>query len=76
MLTLILALKAITEIALLASTRLLELGGTRTVTASQGLDRFWRNARTHTLHDPVRWKFHLIGNQRLNGVKPSRHSWN
>ena len=65
-----------TEIALLASTRLLELGGTRTVSASQGLDRFWRNARTHTLHDPVRWKFHLIGNQRLNDVKPSRHSWN
>ena len=65
-----------TEIALLASSRLLELGGTRSVSASQGLDRFWRNARTHTLHDPVRWKFHLIGNQRLNGVKPPRHSWN
>ncbi|WP_437880999.1 SfnB family sulfur acquisition oxidoreductase [Pseudomonas sp. LRF_L74] len=65
-----------TEIALLASSKLLELGGTRTVSASQGLDRFWRNARTHTLHDPVRWKYHLIGNQRLNGVKPQRHSWN
>lgn len=65
-----------TEIALLASTRLLELGGTRSVSASQGLDRFWRNARTHTLHDPVRWKYHLIGNQRLNGVNPQRHSWN
>lgn len=65
-----------TEIALLASSRLLELGGTRSVSASQGLDRFWRNARTHTLHDPVRWKLHLIGNQRLNGVNPPRHSWN
>lgn len=65
-----------TEISLEASSRLLELGGTRSVSASQGLDRFWRNARTHTLHDPVRWKYHLIGNQLLNGIKPPRHSWN
>ncbi|HYP72267.1 MAG TPA: SfnB family sulfur acquisition oxidoreductase, partial [Variovorax sp.] len=40
------------------------------------LDRHWRNARTHTLHDPVRWKTHLIGNYLLNGVLPARHSWN
>ncbi|MCL6701574.1 SfnB family sulfur acquisition oxidoreductase [Pseudomonas sp. T1.Ur] len=65
-----------TEIALEASSRLLELGGTRSVSASQGLDRFWRNARTHTLHDPVRWKYHLVGNQLLNDIKPQRHSWN
>ncbi|OAB49508.1 SfnB family sulfur acquisition oxidoreductase [Pseudomonas thivervalensis] len=65
-----------TEISLEASSRLLELGGTRSVSASQGLDRFWRNARTHTLHDPVRWKYHLVGNQLLNDIKPQRHSWN
>ncbi|WP_312934329.1 SfnB family sulfur acquisition oxidoreductase [Pseudomonas sp.] len=65
-----------TEIALQASSRLLELGGTRSVSASQGLDRFWRNARTHTLHDPVRWKYHLVGNRVLNGVTPPRHAWN
>ena len=65
-----------TEISLEASSRLLELGGTRSVSARQGLDRFWRNARTHTLHDPVRWKYHLVGNQLLNGIKPQRHSWN
>ncbi|SDH37456.1 sulfur acquisition oxidoreductase, SfnB family [Pseudomonas flavescens] len=65
-----------TEIALAASSRLFELGGTRSVSSSQGLDRFWRNARTHTLHDPVRWKYHLVGNLRLNGIKPQRHAWN
>ncbi|AIZ33030.1 SfnB family sulfur acquisition oxidoreductase [Pseudomonas parafulva] len=65
-----------TEIALQASSRLLELGGTRSVSASQGLDRFWRNARTHTLHDPVRWKYHLVGNRLLNGIAPPRHAWN
>ncbi len=30
----------------------------------------------HTLHDPARWKYHLIGNFVLNGVKPARHAWN
>ena len=39
------------------------------------LDRHWRNARVHTLHDPVRWKYHAIGAYRLNGTLPARHSW-
>ncbi|POZ99791.1 SfnB family sulfur acquisition oxidoreductase, partial [Pseudomonas sp. MWU12-2312b] len=64
------------EIALLASSKLFELAGTRSVLGKYNLDRHWRNARTHTLHDPVRWKYHLIGNYLLNGVKPARHAWN
>jgi alkylation response protein AidB-like acyl-CoA dehydrogenase len=43
--------------------------------AKYNLDRHWRNARTHTLHDPVRWKYHAIGNYALNGIKPPRHLW-
>ena len=39
-------------------------------------DRHWRNARVHTLHDPVRWKYHLLGNYLLNGALPRRHQWN
>lgn len=62
-----------TTASLLAGTKLLELGGTRATLADYGLDRFWRNARTHTLHDPVRWKYHAIGNYVLNGVHPPRH---
>lgn len=65
-----------TEIALLASSKLFELAGTRSVLGKHNLDRHWRNARTHTLHDPARWKYHLIGNFLLNGVKPARHAWN
>ncbi|SDI71039.1 SfnB family sulfur acquisition oxidoreductase [Pseudomonas panipatensis] len=65
-----------TEIALLAAEKLPELAGTRSVSARHGIDRFWRNARTHTLHDPVRWKYHLVGNHSLNGVIPPRHTWN
>ena len=64
-----------TEIALQAANKLFELAGTRSTLAEHGLDRHWRNARVHTLHDPVRWKFHAIGNHALNGVKPPVHAW-
>jgi alkylation response protein AidB-like acyl-CoA dehydrogenase len=62
-----------TTASLLAGTRLFELGGTSATLDNQGLDRFWRNARTHTLHDPVRWKYHAIGNFHLNDKLPPRH---
>lgn len=65
-----------TDIALKASEKLFELAGSSATRAKHNLDRHWRNARTHTLHDPVRWKLHLIGNYHLNGVLPARHSWN
>lgn len=64
-----------TEIALRASEKLLEWGGSRATLLQHGLDRHWRNARTHTLHDPVRWKTHAIGNYYLNAVYPARHAW-
>ena len=64
-----------TEIAILATNKLHELGGTRTVLAEDNLDRHWRNARTHTLHDPVRWKYFHVGNHALNGIAPPRHPW-
>lgn len=65
-----------TEVALAASEKLFELAGSSATRARHNLDRHWRNARTHTLHDPVRWKLHLIGNFHLNDVLPARHSWN
>ena len=65
-----------TETALLAGEKLFELAGTQATLAAHNLDRHWRNARTHTLHDPVRWKYHLVGNYYLNGVRPARHAWN
>jgi SfnB family sulfur acquisition oxidoreductase len=65
-----------TRIALEASEKLFELAGSAATRAAHNLDRHWRNARTHTLHDPVRWKLHLLGNYHLNRVLPARHSWN
>ncbi|MBY4948262.1 SfnB family sulfur acquisition oxidoreductase [Cupriavidus respiraculi] len=65
-----------TEAALEASEKLFELAGASATRARHNLDRHWRNARTHTLHDPVRWKTHLIGNYYLNDILPARHAWN
>lgn len=60
------------ETALKASSKLIELAGSRGSQRVDGLDRFWRNARVHTLHDAARWKYYFIGNYVLNGEKPPR----
>ncbi|MDY7546844.1 SfnB family sulfur acquisition oxidoreductase [Glaciimonas sp. CA11.2] len=64
-----------TEIALDASEKLFELVGLETTSAKYNLDRHWRNARVHTLHDPVRWKYFSVGNYYLNEIAPPRHAW-
>ncbi|VVM90307.1 Dibenzothiophene desulfurization enzyme C [Pseudomonas fluorescens] len=61
-----------TEIALAAGTTLFEMAGSQATLAEHNLDRHWRNARVHTLHDPVRWKYHAIGNYYLNDINPPR----
>jgi SfnB family sulfur acquisition oxidoreductase len=65
-----------TRLALEASEKLFELAGSASTRAAHNLDRHWRNARTHTLHDPLRWKLHLLGNYHLNHALPARHAWN
>jgi len=62
-----------TEISLHVSNKLFELTGSRSTLEQYGFDRHWRNARTHTLHDPVRYKYVNVGNYYLNGVLPPRH---
>lgn len=61
-----------TDTALKASSKLIELAGSRGSQRSDGLDRYWRNARVHTLHDASRWKYYFIGQYALNGVLPPR----
>jgi len=56
-----------------ASSALFDLGGTRSASATSNLSRYWRDARTHTLHDPVRWKIQHVGRYALSGTKPPRH---
>ena len=57
----------------LAASTLFELGGTRAAAAGPNLSRFWRDARTHTLHDPSRWKVQHVGRWVLDGTPPPRH---
>jgi len=52
---------------------LFEVSGTRSALNSLNLHRHWRDARTHTLHDPARWKIQHIGRYVLNGTRPPRH---
>jgi alkylation response protein AidB-like acyl-CoA dehydrogenase len=57
--------------------RMFEVTGARSTTAALGRDRFWRNVRVHTLHDPIDYKLRELGDWALNGrcPKPSVYSW-
>jgi SfnB family sulfur acquisition oxidoreductase len=66
---------AATDISILATNKLFELAGTQSTLEKYQLDRHWRNARVHTLHDTVRWKYYAIGNFYLNEIPPPRHAW-
>lgn len=55
------------------SAAIFEVGGTRSAAAAHRLDHYWRNARTHTLHDPVRWKYQHIGRAVLQDRPPPLH---
>ncbi|MFO1204939.1 MAG: acyl-CoA dehydrogenase family protein [Burkholderiales bacterium] len=57
--------------ALDVSAKIFDAVGARATAARYGLDRFWRNARTHTLHDPLDYKLRDIGNWALNGQWPT-----
>jgi alkylation response protein AidB-like acyl-CoA dehydrogenase len=50
--------------------QIFELMGDRSTAARHGFDRYWRNARVHTLHDPVDYKLRDIGRHALDGTAP------
>lgn len=56
--------------ALRASEKLFEVGGASGAASALNLDRHWRNARTHTLHDPLPHKHRMIGEHLLTGAPP------
>ena len=61
------------EIAVEAGSELFALCGTSSAAAKYRLDRHWRNARTHSVHDPVDWKYHHLAGYELNGTRPPNH---
>ena len=52
------------------SSQMFELTGARSTSGRYGFDRFWRNARVHTLHDPIDYKLRDLGRYALNGTLP------
>jgi len=60
------------EVAVGIASAVFELTGTSSTDGEFDLDRHWRNVRTHSLHDPARWKYVHIGNHTLTGTPPPR----
>lgn len=64
----------IIEDGLEVATKIFELTGARASASSVGLDIFWRNLRTHSLHDPVPYKKREVGQFALLNEVPEP-SW-
>jgi alkylation response protein AidB-like acyl-CoA dehydrogenase len=65
-----------TKVGLEITNGMFEVMGARAAAAPARLDRYWRNLRTHTLHDPVDYKLRELGDWALNRKlpKPSFYS--
>lgn len=60
-----------TKVGLNVTNRIFEVMGTRSTATKYGFDRYWRDLRTFTLHDPVDYKLKDIGNWVLNRELPT-----
>jgi alkylation response protein AidB-like acyl-CoA dehydrogenase len=58
------------ETALKVTSEIFEVMGARSATKANGFDRFWRNARIHTLHNPAEYKTRNVGHWFLTGAYP------
>lgn len=54
-----------------STARALDIVGARSASSRLGFDRFWRNARTHTLYEPVAHRLRDVGDYFLNGAHPA-----
>lgn len=63
------------QTGLAITNQMFDLMGARSVTSQNGYDRYWRNLRTLTLHDPVDYKLFDIGNWFVNGTAPVPSSY-
>jgi len=64
------------KVGLEITSEMFEVMGARAAAAPARLDRYWRNLRTHTLHDPIDYKIRELGEWALNRKlpKPSFYS--
>ncbi|AXY58146.1 monooxygenase [Acinetobacter chinensis] len=61
---------AATNTSLFVTQNIFQVMGARATTAKLNLDRFWRNVRTQTLHDPIDYKYQEVGEWLLTGKVP------
>ena len=61
---------AATNTSLYITQNIFQVMGARATTAQLNLDRFWRNVRTQTLHDPIDYKYQEVGEWVLTGKVP------
>ncbi|RZG75893.1 monooxygenase [Acinetobacter wuhouensis] len=59
-----------TNTSLFVTQNIFQVMGARATTAKLNLDRFWRNVRTQTLHDPIDYKYQEVGEWVLTGKVP------
>lgn len=62
------------DVAVDVASQIFALTGASGADRHYALDRHWRNARTHSVHDPVDWKYHHIGAWELAGLPPPNHA--
>ncbi|RMX08679.1 monooxygenase [Corticibacter populi] len=63
------------EVALHVTARIFELLGARATARKYGFDRYWRNVRVHTLHDPLDYRRRSIGDWLLTGSIPDPYGY-
>jgi alkylation response protein AidB-like acyl-CoA dehydrogenase len=61
--------------ALQVTAQVFELMGARATVARNGFDRYWRNVRVHTLHDPVDYRHKEIGKWLLTEELPNAYGY-
>ena len=60
-----------TKVALEVCQDVFQICGTRATLRSENMDRFWRDVRTLSLHDPVDYKSRLLGEYYLQDRLPT-----
>lgn len=69
--TLVASVKVVTtDTGLTVTSGIFEMLGARATAKKYGFDRYWRDVRTHSLHDPVAYKKREVGRWHLLGEIP------
>lgn len=59
-----------TRVGLQVTSAIFDVMGARSTASGYAFDRFWRNIRTHSLHDPLAYKIREVGDFVLNDTVP------